>query len=74
MEFKNWKVFFENANRIAYFYQWSETCSVYKPTLNNPTYMKYSNIHEDQKKVLSKSIHEKDRARLRAMAERCKLF
>ena len=32
--------------------------------------MKYSNIHEDQKKVLSTTILAKDRARLREMAKR----
>ena len=32
--------------------------------------MKYSNIHEDQKKDLSTTIFAKDRARLREMAKR----
>ena len=32
--------------------------------------MKYSNIHEDQKKDLSTTISAKDRARLREMAKR----
>jgi hypothetical protein len=32
--------------------------------------MKYSNIHEDQKRDLSKTINAKDRSRLRDMAER----
>ena len=32
--------------------------------------MKYSNIHDDQKRDLSKAIHAKDRARLRDMAKR----
>jgi len=32
--------------------------------------MKYSNIHEDQKRDISKSINAKDKNRLRDMAKR----